>query len=256
MRADGSQHRKLETGTEAAAAPAFSSNGKALAFSGPDHLYVLDLQTGTSRPVTTGPGDHPAWSPDGKLLAFTRGVDIHVVGADGAGERRVVTGPPPGQAWYSNYGHPVFTRDGQSILFDRQGAVEICDLDGGNRRVLFASGQYDYPMVAISPDGDDLAFGAMCGFAMSEIRIVPLSRANEDPCKMGRRLPKAFNNQRPAWGTNGLLAYAETAGSLDLWTVPAAGGAPTNLMTDALKEELGGRYINEPAWSPPGTVLP
>lgn len=85
--------------------------------------------------------------------------------------------------------------------------------------------------------------------------LVPLSRAG-DARKVATLLTGAFvDDARPAWGANGLLAYT-SLGSLDVWTVPATGGTPTKVTTDATKATTGGRYISELAWSPPGTVIP
>ena len=256
MRADGSQLRELATGVTDSAAPAFSANGKALAFSGADHLYVMDLATGKTNAVTAQRGGTPAWSPDGKLLAFTRDVDIYVVGADGPGERRLLKGPPPGQPWYANYGHPVFTLDGNSILFDRAGAIERIDLDGGNQHPVFSGATFDYPMVALSPDGTQAAFGTACGgFSLGELYIVPIANIGQ-ACTAGTHITGTrLNDARPAWGANGVVAYSGL-GSLDVWTVPAAGGTPVNVMTDAMKVTTGGGYVSELAWSPPGTILP
>lgn len=257
-RADGSHIHRLATGTPSAAAPAFSANGRALAFDGGDHLYVMDLATGKSQPVTAGSGGNPAWSPDGKLLAFTRGVDIWLVGADGKGERPLVQGPPPGQAWYSNYGHPAFTRDGSSVLFDRRGAIERIGLDGSNQHVIWAHGD-DIAPPALSPDGTMLIFSGECDYPdpgwSGAIRIVPLANA-ADACHTSKILDAYTMDMRPAWGANGLVAYIDRPGGIDVHIVPAAGGTPRLLMGDAEAKITGGQYLGEVAWSPPGTQLP
>src|SRR5687767_12531290 len=56
--------------------PAWSPDGRTLAFEsrvgGDADIWLLDLDGGTSRPLTTMPGDetHPAWSPDGTRIVF------------------------------------------------------------------------------------------------------------------------------------------------------------------------------------------
>ena len=66
------------------------------------HLQVVEVETGQCRQVTSGDWDagEPAWSPDGKQLAFAAatapdrdlvfGAPVHVVAADGMSDPRVV----------------------------------------------------------------------------------------------------------------------------------------------------------------------
>ena len=246
MRADGSALRKLDLGGPAGA-PAFSANGQALAYAGSGGIWVRDLTTGLSRQLTHGPDSIPAWSPDGKLLAFTRDIDIWIVAADGTGERTFIKGPPPGQAWYANYGHPVFTHDGGSLIFDRREALEIGSIDGSEHHVILAAGGSAGPFATVSPDGASIAVASDCG-----LRVAALSAA-ATMCTMGTELDTAsFDVSRPSWSRAGVLAYASSIYTLS--TVPATGGPPTKLLDT--KQSLGGVYIGEVAWTPPGTKLP
>jgi Tol biopolymer transport system component len=256
MRADGSELHVIETGTSAST-PAFSPDGHTLAFAGPGGLYSMDLGTRQSTQITRGADSVPAWSPDGKRIAFRRDVDIWIADANGRNERAFMQGPPPGEPWYSNYGHPVFTSDGASLVYDRSGAIEIGDVDGPNRRVLFSySNNGDPTMVALSPDGTQLAFGADCGTELPPLRIVSFADVG-DTCKKARVLDDAsIFWTRPAWGANGLIAYSGGPASLDLYVVAAVGGKPKNLMSDDNKAITKGAYVEEPTWSPPGGLVP
>lgn len=86
-----------------AANPAFSPDGKYLAFSatrdGPTDIMIYDLATGSIRNLTNSPSKdrHPTWSPDGQWIAFTSDEagndDIFKIRIDGS-ERQNLTQRP------------------------------------------------------------------------------------------------------------------------------------------------------------------
>lgn len=246
VRADGSGQRSLTLGMPASA-PAFSPDGRSLAFAGSGGIFVHELATGKTRRITTGPDGVPAWSPDGKLLAFTRDVDVYIAMADGHGEHPFVHGPPPGQAWYSNYGHPVFAKDGVSLIVGHRGGLDIGNIDGTGQRPLFVTDAAEIVMATVSPRGDALAIFSGCG-----LRITPFAKA-ATPCD-GAALASAtgYGVTRPAWSANGLVAYPD--GWYAIRVVPAAGGAAKTIVET--KQSLHGVYVDEVSWSPPGTVIP
>lgn len=254
MRADGSQLHQIP-GTDGAASPTFSSNGRAMAYAAQDGIMMMDLSNGISYRITDTRGDVPTFSPDGTKIAFVRDVDIWIVDSNGRNERRFVEGPPPGQEWYSNYGHPVFTHDGTKLVYDRRGAIEIGDIDGTDRHAILEH-DTDIMMPAFSPDWTQLAVSSPCGYGHQEIVLTTIDTA-KDACTSGHPIAGtggAFG-VRPAWSANGLIAYAPMVGS-DLFVVPAIGGQPKNVMSVANKTAIHGGYIAEPAWSPPGARMP
>jgi len=74
--ASGSGLRQLTTGANPAIDPAFSPNGKRIAFARFGvGIFTMDRNGGGLRRLTKGGRDaYPAWSPDGKQLAFVRPV--------------------------------------------------------------------------------------------------------------------------------------------------------------------------------------
>ena len=246
MRADGSQQHRLELGMSASA-PAFSPNGRGLAFAGPGGIWLKDLVSGHTRQLTHGADGVPAWSPDGKLIAFTRDVDIWVVPLSGEPERSYIHGPPPGQAWYANYGHPSFTIDGSSLVFGRRGGIDIGGLDGTNVHPLFVASEGDISMVGVSPDGEHLVISSSCG-----VRATTFAAAAK-VCETGTLLsssPRYGSTTRASWSDSGLVAYVD--GWYGVVVVPATGGTPKTILDT--KATLGGAYVGEVSWSRAGVV--
>ena len=81
-----------------------SPDGKRLTFSALDHLWIMDLPGGTPRRLTTSTdGEHmPAWSPDGKYIAYVSwsedGGDIWRIAPDGGRPEKLTTQ----QAYYDD----------------------------------------------------------------------------------------------------------------------------------------------------------
>ena len=95
-----------------------SPDGRRLAFTALDKLWVMDLPSGAPRRLTrTGRavGEHmPAWSPDGRFVAYVtwgdEGGHVHRVRADGAGQPERLT---PQAAFYSDL---AYTPDGRRLV--------------------------------------------------------------------------------------------------------------------------------------------
>jgi Tol biopolymer transport system component/imidazolonepropionase-like amidohydrolase len=100
--------------------PVESPDGRRLVFAAVGHLYVMDLPAGTPRRLTTLADLEyaPAFSPDGRSLAFVTWNDVeggHVwaapMGAEGAGTPRRLTSVA------GQYVNPSFSPDGSKIVF-------------------------------------------------------------------------------------------------------------------------------------------
>src|SRR5439155_370306 len=87
-----------------------SPDGRRLAFSALDKLYVMDLPGGTPRRLTTDSVHEqvPAWSPDGQWIAYVTWTDqgghVEKIRADGRAKAQRLTPEP------AFYDHPVWSR--------------------------------------------------------------------------------------------------------------------------------------------------
>jgi TolB protein len=97
MNADGSGTRKLTHNERGNAEPAWSPDGRKIAFrstqSGNRDIYVMNADGSGKRNLTRNPArdGRPSWSPDGRRIAFISDRDgrleAHVMNADGSGQR-------------------------------------------------------------------------------------------------------------------------------------------------------------------------
>ena len=107
MAADGSGLHELAGGKGDADSPAWSPDGKRLAFDDGSEIYVVNSDGSGKLQLTHGPGSSlsPRWSPDGKWIAFERlrgdGSDVWIVRADGRDARDLTreVGKNGGPVW-------------------------------------------------------------------------------------------------------------------------------------------------------------
>jgi dipeptidyl aminopeptidase/acylaminoacyl peptidase len=154
VRSDGSGLRKLVGASADALNPAWSPDGRLLAFGNGvfGGLQVVGSNGKGLHAITNpqaGPADgYPAWSPDGKTIAFARTnptdftVSIMVARPDGTGIRRLVK-----LMQDVSVARPSWTPDGSSIVYADPFGIAFVPVAGGAHRIL-VHGMYDQPAVA------------------------------------------------------------------------------------------------------------
>ena len=108
-----------------------SPDGKRLAFSAMDRLYVMDLPSGTPRRLTDlNVGEfEPTWSPDGRSVAFVTwggeaGGHIYRVAVDGKTKAQLLTRAA------ALYYEPAWAPDGRRIVAIRAASRDLKDATG------------------------------------------------------------------------------------------------------------------------------
>lgn len=245
--ADGEGGRIALTSTEPIISPAWSPNGRELAYVSFETqravVWVQDLQSGRRSPVAnfSGTNSAPAWSPNATHLAVTLSRDgpaqLYLVARDGGGNPRRLTVSSAIDT------EPVFSPDGKQIFFvsDRGGGPQVyrMGMDGSAPERVTFQGAYNISP-AISPDGKTLAYVTRQG---SAFRVATLDLANGTV----RTVSDTQHDESPSFAPNGrLLVYATRDRGVDvLMTSTLDGRIKTRLLSSGLD-------MREPAWGPFG----
>jgi hypothetical protein len=230
VRADGSHLGQLTRNTAGDTRPAFSPDGRRIAFVRGYDLWLMNADGSRQRKLDRIE-EGPAWSPDSRSIAYQasyrRSGDaypIAVVNADG--RRRVVVGAG------RNHG-PSWSPDGRRLVFAREVGdrtdVMVVGADGRGLRTL----RRNASAPAWSPAGNAIAFA---GKGLDVIR----------PDGSGARRV-ASSAAGFAWSPDGRRFAFGIAGRL--FVVRAGGGAVRDITPEAV-----GR-LSSWAWSPNGRWL-
>jgi TolB protein len=240
INADGSGLRRLTRNTLPDWEPAWSPDGKKIAWLSRGHrtradIFVMNADGGDQQNLTPKPGTRgePRWAPDGRTILFTAVPpgqppsasgwpysDIYVMNADGSGQRNLTHTPEAGE------GDPSWSPDGQHIAFAQAGPrgerrIIVMNADGSAKRAVTPASIYtgDRGITAAwSPDGGSIAF-----WDHDAIYVV-----NADGSGLRRLAQNAFEG--PTWSPDGRkLIFVRLPG---LWVMNADGSGQRNLTRD------------------------
>ena len=274
---DGRSLKQLTTGTGNALCPAYSRDGRTIAYcadaSGNFEIWTMK-PNGTSQQQLThlgGRATFPDFSPDGLLIAFggTEGSDatdqIYVVSAkDGTGPRALTSCAGFGPGCFNDT--PAWSPDGTKIVFshaDDSNAdgdptneqVWVMDADGGNQHALTSSADPKDQVPDWSPDGSKIAYHSggpgsggiwvMNADGSDQHQVTGCKPADPSPCAGG-------DDFGTAWSPDGrMIAFLRdfrAVGGTDrpVFIVNADGSGQHRLMADSILQAV-------PAWQPLGS---
>jgi Tol biopolymer transport system component len=250
---DGTDERRLTDSPGLDAFPAWSPDGKRVAFAsdrggGSWDLYTMDTGGTEQRRLarTTGDESQPAWSPDGNRITYVTDMMenpvVWVMDADGSDRKPLTSG-----AW------PDWSPDGKRIVYtvysaSESGRLFVMNADGSGRHPIAASvierltGKSNGEEPAWSPDGSKIAFSGNAGGDNAEIYTMKADgshRTRLTDIPGGDHWP-------PTWSPDGTRIAFTSEGPEDHSTifVMNADGSGLKRLTDSPADDAF------PAWRP------
>jgi TolB protein len=224
---DGANHRRVTVTRSLDIAPAWSPDGKAIAYtsyrSGFPDIIVQHIYEGRYTKPTAGTAEKQnylaAWSPDGSKLAFMSNRDgnneIYIVNRDGSGMRRLTNHPSIDvTATWSPTGNQI------AFTSDRSGTpqIYIMNTDGSGVQRITNESYCDRPTWSPAPF-NEIAYTSRSGGGY-DIRVYSFATGQVVQLTNG-----IGSNESPAFSPNGRhIAFTSTrAGREQVFTIARDG---------------------------------
>ncbi len=251
--------------------PAFSPDGKEIAFSMSGSIWKIGIDDDTAYELTANAtyDSSPVWSPDGRWIAYTADDNYQSINLK---LLNLATGESSSLTSGSHVNlDPVWSPDGSSVLFvstqpDGWYRLYSLPIDNGepgkpvrltednaypNDRLYFGA-QDLHIQPTISPSGDEMILISNQGLSLGSGGIW---RAPVEPDAMAKATlilrEETLYRTRPQWSADGTrIIYSSHRGSQfnNLYVLPVKGGEPYQLT-------FGDWDHFEPRWSPDGESI-
>ncbi len=227
------------------ATPALSPDGSEIAFASGGDIWTVPAAGGTARLLVTDPAteDRPIYSPDGKELAFTStrngAPNIYILTLATGAVRRLTWSDAAEQldAW-SKDGKWIYFSSGAHDVARQTDVYRVAPAGGTPLEVSRERFLAEFNS-APSPDGQTIALMAKGNSGVqwwrnghahideAELWLKPVAAAG--PYR--RLLGPDAKHLWPMWTPDGktLFYMSDQSGSENLWRLPVAGGAPTQV---------------------------
>jgi len=197
------QHRSLTTPGNFDELPAYSPDGRSVAFlsqrSGSKQVWLLARETGSARQLTRSLDVHRSplsWTPDGQAVLYSAEGKLHLVDISGGRNEIVAFSAPFDVARWEGLQRPLIpapgTRlrargivdpeispNGQDVVFAALGDIWLASTSGGEPRRITSTNMIDESRPRWSPDGTRVAYVARQAGADYLLRIRHLQSDSE-----------------------------------------------------------------------------
>jgi hypothetical protein len=213
--------------------PAWSADGRRLAFRRDNHIYMMNAD-GTGL-MQLALGQNPAWSPDGSLLAFDTGVASFVIDPDDPGEITYVTAGV----------EPAWSPDGSQLAVEvdvplGESDIFVVDLAAPDPVNLTSEPTLLDREPAWSPDGSRIVFRRL---NRTESVGYDLWVMNSDGSDPERVISLPGPQTEPSWISNDQIVFDSDA----ILVIDLGAGGTLDTLAVGVSGESG---VFGPAWRP------